>query len=233
MTEKNAIVLENLCDDLKSKKNVIGIILFGSLAKGNSHGYSDIDLFVIGHGEKHRTQSYFHDGIQIQIIWRSPEIFKDKVVKRTRTYPVSNTCKILYDKTGEIEEAIDQAKNNLTLGPLSLSDHDKLFKHADFSIEYYTIKGCIENGELATAVYIINEQVMLGIDLYYDKNNYYLVSPKHLISDLKTKNEALSSLAESIILESSLNEKMSLFETFREVILEIMGGELTDYELYW
>lgn len=233
MTLKHTEVIEKVLNKLKKQENVIGVLLFGSLANKTSHSYSDIDLFVVGHNELHRTECFNQDGIQVQIIWRSPKLFKDKIMIRTRTYPISNSCKILYDKSGEILEIVELSKKQIDLGPIKLSEQEKISKLADLSIEYYTIKGIIDNGNIATAVHMINELVIVGIELYYDMKGYFLLSQKHLISDLKLKSNNLGVLAESIIMEIDIYKKMDIFSRFRKEILDIYGGEISNYILTW
>ena len=233
MTRKHYEVIEKVVNKLKEQENVIGIVLFGSLANETSHTYSDIDLFVIGHNELHRTESFNQDGIQVQIIWRSPNLFKEKIMIRTKTYPISNSCKILYDKSGEISEVVELSKKQMKLGPIKLTEQEKISKLADLSIEYYTIKGIIENGNIAAAIHMINELVIVGIELYYDTKGHFLLSLKHLISDLKLKSNNLGMLAESILMETEVNKKMDMFYRFRKEILDIFGGEISNYELKW
>lgn len=233
MTGKHTEVIEEVLNKLKKQENVIGVLLFGSLANETSHAYSDIDLFVVGHNELHRTECFNQDGIQVQIIWRSPNLFKDKIMKRTRTYPISNSCKILYDKSGEISEIVELSKKQIELGPIKLTEQEKISKLSDLSIEYYTIKGIIENGNIATAIHMINELVMVGIELYYDVKGYFLLSQKHLIADLKLKSNNLGVLTENILMETDINKKMNIFHRFRKEILDISGGEIFNYELIW
>lgn len=128
MTIKHTEVIEEVLNKLKEQENVIGVLLFGSLANKTSHAYSDIDLFVVGHNELHRTECFNQNGIQVQIIWRSPNLFKDKIMIRTRTYPISNSCKILYDKSGEILEIVELSKKQIDLGPIKLSKQEKISK---------------------------------------------------------------------------------------------------------
>ncbi|MBI9015619.1 MAG: nucleotidyltransferase domain-containing protein [Clostridiales bacterium] len=233
MRSKQSIVINKIANRLKDQSNVIGVILFGSFANGTNHNYSDIDLFAIGHNENHRTECFNQDGVQIQIIWRSPDIFKEKIMKRTRTYPISKSCKILYDKTGEVDEFVNQSVIQSEEGPLKLSTQERLIRIADLSIEFDTIKGIIEQGDIASGILLINDLVMTGIDLYYDLMGAFLVSPKKQLSDLKLKNSELGYLAESIILENSINEKVNKLKLFREIILKEAGGEIDQYELVW
>lgn len=46
MTELNKATLDFL-DNLKSREDVLGVVLFGSWARGNQRATSDVDLVVI------------------------------------------------------------------------------------------------------------------------------------------------------------------------------------------
>ena len=62
-------VVDKICDELKKDDNIVGIILYGFLAKGNYHRYSDIDLYVVKSDVKDKTTVFFEDDIPVQIIW--------------------------------------------------------------------------------------------------------------------------------------------------------------------
>lgn len=233
MVDKHLKVLDKVCEELKRKKGVLGILLFGSLAKGHHHSYSDIDLFVIGEDEVHRTEWYYHDGIPVQIIWRSPELFKEKIMIKTRTYPISKSCKILYDKLGLITESVEKSKKAVGEKPVRLSEQELKMKHAELSMTFSTIKGLIDSGELASAVLLMNDLVYIGIELYYDLNHHYMVSKKHIIPDFKKHHSELGCLCESIVLEADIHKKLQELDVFRTRILELLGGSLDSYELYW
>ena len=89
MQEPYKRVLDKVVKEFYVQDNVIGLLLFGSLAKGTEHANSDINLMVIGRDVEVKTVSQLYDGIIDQTLWRSIEDFKAKTVKATRFTPAS------------------------------------------------------------------------------------------------------------------------------------------------
>ncbi|MBU5439210.1 nucleotidyltransferase domain-containing protein [Tissierella sp. MSJ-40] len=225
--------LEKVCEELKSDKSIAGIILYGSLAKGNNHKYSDIDLYVVKEDEKDKTTFFFEDTVPIQISWRSVESFKSKFNKRTRGVPMGLVGKILYDPSGLIGEYMEKSRLKADEGPAALSEQEKLIIRSILSQDLKTVEGLIENGKLAGAVTLITEILFEALSGYYDVRKWYMPTNKHLIEDLKLREKEIGELAEQVMLCPSVSEKLDKLSKIKDIVLNEMGGEVKEYEIFW
>jgi predicted nucleotidyltransferase len=58
-----------ICDEASQEPNVRGVLLFGSVVKGNVHSGSDIDIVVVKEGQQEpiRRKEHEREGIQIDM----------------------------------------------------------------------------------------------------------------------------------------------------------------------
>jgi len=108
----------NFLDNLKQRHDVLGVILFGSHARGNNRPGSDVDLVVIL-AEGFRRAVEYHDGQAFEIIYTTAEgalaYWESHIDDAAGLWAVA---KILYDKDGtigklknEIEQVLAKGKN--------------------------------------------------------------------------------------------------------------------------
>ena len=221
-----------MCERLKRKENLIGIILYGSLAKGNFHNFSDVDLYVVGKEEKERVSSIYVEDVPVQILWRSIEQFEQKMQKINREHPISKHGRILYDPTGFIKEYFAEINSKVKF-PKPLSKNEKLLLQATLSQDLDIIKGLLEKGRVAEAIILMNDFTVEAINAYYDVQKLWMPGKKHIITDFKQQNLEYGEIAEQVILASFPSKKLSHLERLRDKILDLMGGELREYEIYF
>lgn len=226
-------VVDKVCNKLKKDDNIVGIILYGSIAKGNYHRYSDIDFYVVKSNVKNKTTVFFEDDIPVQIIWRSIESFKTKIIKRTRGIPIGLVGEILYDPSGLISKYMKKLKLQAAEGPIELSEQEKLIIRVILSQDLKTVEGLVENDEIAGATILANEILLQALSGYYDLKKWWFPSNKHIISDLKFREKQIGELAEQIILCSNINEKIEKLSKLTDIVLSEMGGAIEEYEIIW
>lgn len=82
MKDKFKKVLNQVISEYELNDNILGLLLFGSLAKGTEHSRSDIDLMAITKESEDKTTNKLYGDIAVQTIWRSKEDFRLKTSKR-------------------------------------------------------------------------------------------------------------------------------------------------------
>jgi len=225
-------LIKSVCDELKKDQQLVGIILYGSFAEGNNHPQSDIDLIAIYEYDIDRVRCFIEEGTSIQILERSLDIFKTKLIKSMRKKPYSLSAKIQYDKTGEINDLIQKAKElEIARGPHRLSDKDILYGRITLSQDIYTIEGLIANEQLEAATLIVMEVLLVALDLYYDYYHYFKVGPKRLIEDLKSYDESLAEATSLVLLSDDIKAKLVNLWIIRNQVLDLLGGEILEYEM--
>lgn len=188
MQEPYKKVLDKVVKEFYVQDNVIGLLLFGSLAKRTEHANSDIDLMVIGRDLEVKTVTQLYDGIIVQTLWRSIEDFKIKTVKATRFTPASKDYQVLLDKENWIADflASDLVKKTWK-EPLPMNEKQFILMATDFSLSLGQIKGLLEKGKEIEIVMFLSDYIYLGLELLYDQNKWFLESKKYIFDDLKDK----------------------------------------------
>jgi len=111
-TQKHKEIIEKLVKKYKSNKNVIGIYLFGSLAKGTATPKSDIDIEIIFKNGK-KPYELLHkkvNGIKIDLSIYSLRKFEEDFSNKPYSMYAALGSKILYDPKGIIKKSLESIK---------------------------------------------------------------------------------------------------------------------------
>ncbi|MGD2158614.1 MAG: nucleotidyltransferase domain-containing protein [Anaerolineales bacterium] len=105
-------VLDKVVKQLKTDENLLGILLFGSLASRTHTWKSDIDLIFIyqNHEPTSGLVNKFVDGIAVQYFFITLDVLVEN--QETVPYLLHMFCdaEILYDRDGSVAAVIDQLK---------------------------------------------------------------------------------------------------------------------------
>lgn len=227
-------VLNQVISEYELNENIIGLLLFGSLAKGTEHSRSDIDLMAICKETEDKTTNKLYGEIAVQTIWRSKDDFRLKTSKQTRFTPASKSYKVLIDKDAWIEEFLnsDTIKNTWK-EPLPLSEREKLLMSTDFASSLNTIKGLNEQGKFIELEIFVFDYIYLGLELLYDKAKWFFKSKKYILEDLKDKSPEVWAIVKKIYNYESVNNKIDNFEKFYFKILKTIDQVPREYTIYW
>ncbi|MGE5298040.1 MAG: nucleotidyltransferase domain-containing protein [Acidobacteriaceae bacterium] len=103
----------------RNDRNVLGILLFGSQAKGAADRFSDVDFYVITNKPpKFTRDNFIKNGQRVDIIIEDIKTTKtylknDKGNVRRITSDMLSSAKIVYASSTEIKSLISQARANL------------------------------------------------------------------------------------------------------------------------
>lgn len=227
-------VLNQVISEYELNENIIGLLLFGSLAKGTEHSRSDIDLMAICKETEDKTTNKLYGEIAVQTIWRSKDDFRLKTSKQTRFTPASKSYKVLIDKDAWIEEFLnsDTIKNTWK-EPLPLSEREKLLMSTDFASSLNTIKGLNEQEKFIELEIFVFDYIYLGLELLYDKAKQFFKSKKYILEDLKDKSPEVWAIVKKIYNYESVNNKIDNFEKFYFKILKTIDQVPREYTIYW
>lgn len=116
---KHESILERLVEEAMDEKNVLSILLFGSVASGTHNWKSDIDLIYIyeTHEPPWGLVERYVDGVLVQYFFT----ILDTLVENQETVPylLYMFCdgKILYDRTGAVAQIVDHLKRYFATHP--------------------------------------------------------------------------------------------------------------------
>lgn len=152
--------------------------------------------------------------------------------KVNREHPICKHGKILYDPTGLINEYFAKINSKIKV-PKPLSNNEKLLLQATLSQDLDIIEGLLEKGKVAEAIILMNDLTLEAINAYYDIYKLWMPSKKPIITDFKHHNLEFGEIAEQVILESCPSKKFPYLKRLRDKILDLVGGELREYEIYF
>lgn len=223
--------INSICETIKTQDFVIGIVLFGSIAKGTYHSASDIDLYVFCKKEMDKEVFLYKNEIPVHVRYSYIESFKDNIMIKSRRLPDVLGNKVYYDPTNVIHEYLEKSRVLIEQGPLLLSNDEKTILRGLLHSEPQIVKGMIEAGRKAEAVLLMNEILNSAISAYYDANTWWMPNNNTLIGEIKKLDAEMGGIAENIILENDPRMKLEKLINFCNSVLEVMGGPLLEYEI--
>jgi predicted nucleotidyltransferase len=112
-------VLDKMVNQVKADENLLGILLFGSVASGTHTWKSDIDLIFIyeTHEPPWGLDNRFVDGIAVQYFFTT----LDTLIQNQKTVPyllhMFSEAKILFDRHGSVAPIIDKIRRYFAENP--------------------------------------------------------------------------------------------------------------------
>jgi predicted nucleotidyltransferase len=112
-------VLDKVVNQVKADENLLGILLFGSVASGTHNWKSDIDLIYIyeTHDPPWGLDNRFVDGIAVQYFFTT----LDTLIQNQETVPyllhMFSEAKILFDRYGSVAPVIDKIRQYFAANP--------------------------------------------------------------------------------------------------------------------
>ena len=171
-------------EELKQRDDVVGIILFGSWARGNQRVGSDVDLLIILKDGCQRTVATY-DGQVFEIIY----ITKDLALEYYKSHKddcadLWAVAKVLYEKEGvvtkirtEVDKILRDGKsciNTLQLEQYLFDAQDQI----NFSSQ-------IMASDSATANFILTNKVFTLTSLFFDIRQLWTPAPKQRLQKIK------------------------------------------------
>lgn len=123
-------VLEKVVNQLKSDENLLGILLFGSVATGNHSWKSDIDLIFIyeTHEPAAGLANQFVDNIAVQYFFSTLETLTQNQETVPYLLHMFSEAKILFDRHGSVTLVIHKLRKYFAAHPEVVADWDRYKK---------------------------------------------------------------------------------------------------------
>lgn len=172
-------IIDKFLTNYKNNDYFIGAVLSGSYASGNENENSDIDIYVITNDSisyKERGMKLVDGQLVEYFINPISQIKKYLKEEQDNKYCLDirmlSNCKIIIDKTGEVQELVNDAKNVLKKGPIELDEYTykincymvwsrfdeleiKYKRHEDIEFNYNTFLSQVINS------YLKNKRIFL------------------------------------------------------------------------
>jgi len=180
-------------EKLKSNPDVLGLILFGSYARGDNRSDSDVDLIVITKkGAERRIDT--KDGKTYEMIWVSEEKALEHWKKdKDGCYGVWSDAKIIFDKTGSVRNLKTAAKKIIANGKRKLTELEYNHKKYDAEDQIRAIIR-LSVSDKPAANYSLQVVVLKLAEQYLDINRIWSPPPKKMLQKIRDVNPGLGKL---------------------------------------
>ncbi len=206
-------------EELKARADVVGVVMFGSWARGNNRPDSDVDLLVIL-TEGYRRTVEFKDKQAFEIIYTTAksalDFWQNKKDDCAGLWAVAN---IIYDKDGTIQQLKQKADEIIKEGKKPIDEYQKeqfKFSAEDElrAVEELMIK------DLSTANLVITYTVNNLTSQFFDLRQLWTPAPKQKLTAIKEVNKNLGLLFERFYSEIDVKEKIELTKKIIPLVFE-------------
>lgn len=221
-TERHELAFNKITTQL-IEQEVLGILLIGSLAAGDAKEDSDIDIFVIRENIPADGEHKIIDGVEVQILWRTPEYLGKALDMREVCVTMLRYNKIVYDPEGILKKAQEKLERKFA-GSYPINQDEitalRIFlttlpgELASIRQDYYFFN------------YIFYNRIQRLISYFYELKRLWKPRPKYIIKELKKIDEEFYELILKAYEESDIEEKIELIEKISQKCLDLTDGPL-------
>lgn len=201
---------QKFLDELKQRPDVLGVIMFGSWARGNNRPDSDVDLVVIL-TEGYRRTIEHRNGQPFEIIYTTEKgAFDYWESHRDDAAELWEVAKILYDKDGAVESLKIKIQEIISVGKKAIdkSELEQLRFDAEDQIRY--VEDIILS-DSTTANLILTNKIFILTGRFFDIKQMWSPSPKQRLAKIKDLNQDLYILLESFYRDGETLENKLIF----------------------
>ncbi len=206
-------------EELKTRPDVLGVIMFGSWARGNNRLDSDVDLVIILTEGYRRTVEY-RNKQAFEIIYTTEksaiEFWKSK---KDDCFGLWSVAKVLYDKDGTVERLKEEAHKIIEAGKKPIDEYQKGQYKFSAEDELVAIKSKIET-DPATSNLVLQKSVLFLSDLFFDLKQMWSPAPKQRLAKMKEVSLELGGLFEQFYTAPTLEERIELAEKIIPLIFQ-------------
>ncbi len=212
LPEKYDIALRSAVEFILKNDTVLGIVVSGTILRGNPDPSSDLDIYVI-HDQpfRQRLQKYFH-GIPAEIFVNPPEMVEkyfeeEQAARRPLTAHMLSTGFVILDLDPVVGELRSQAGRLLSHPPET--PKDLTYPRYLAALLYEDAADCMER-DPQTAEMIVYRAVAEMLNFYFIKEGRFIPRQKSLLEELARMDVKIGDLARSFYQAPTLDEKMEL-----------------------
>lgn len=211
--------IQDFIQELTSRENVLGVILFGSWARGNNRANSDVDLLVIvtdGYRrtiECRNTQTF---EIIYTTVKAAGEFWQDK---KDDCFGLWSVAKVLYDKDGIVEKLKQQAQEIINQGKTKIDEHQRKQYRFSAEDEIRAVEKMIAHDE-ATAYLVLSYTVNTLTSLFFDLREFWTPAPKQRLVKIKEFHPTLGQYFEEYYSDKNVLDKIEIVKKVVPLVFE-------------
>jgi predicted nucleotidyltransferase len=211
---------KHFLEELKQKPGVLGVILFGSWARGNSRPESDVDLVVILEEGYRRTVEY-RDQQAFEIIYTTEEAALEYWRNhRDDAAGLWEVAEILYDKDGTIQRLKSRTTEVLSAGKKPIDDFQlgQYLFDAEDQLRYVET---ICASDPTTANMILTLKVHALTELFFDIRQMWIPAPKQRLAKIREIDpDFYAALLQFYLEHIAFKEKLAIAKRIVSLVLK-------------
>lgn len=218
-------------NDYKKDKNILGIILFGSVVRNVSDRRSDVDIYILlkEKGDYSRI-NFVQNTVRVDIILdtiKETEAYlkKDEFNFRRNTSHMLAHGKILYQTTTDAEKMIRKAKKNLML-PTKYTENEILMHKYSIDDFWNAVQRDIENENIVA--FGFDSQLLLNniIELFLKLHGKFLRQPNEMKDVFEKLDKTFAQNIQSFYTANDLKTKQKVLAELVSYSYKQSKGEL-------
>lgn len=207
-------------EELKQRPDVVGIILFGSWARGNPRPDSDIDLIVIMKEGFQRTVEYRNKQAFEIIYTTEKEAFAYWESHKDDAFGLWEVAKILYDKDRGIQQLENRAKEMFADGKEPIDEVQLAHYRFDAEDQLKYVEGVL-NSDPTSAILVLTNKIYALTELFFDVRRLWVPAPKQRLQKINAFSPELYSLIQWFYREGTpLTEKVAIAKKIVPLVFE-------------
>ena len=227
--------IQKICNDVveqyKQDKNVLGIMLFGSAARDKFDEYSDVDIYILLNKKgKFSRNNFVKDRMRVDIIFNAVKevnnyLKEDKGSVRRITSHMLAYGKIIFQRKEVLKKAQLTAQKNL---PLKTKYKDSEVLMHKYSIDDFwgEVQRDIKNKDYFG--FGLDSQLLINniLELFLKLNGEFLQQPNEMTKILKRLDKEFANRLESFYKDSDIQKKKKILSELVKYIYRKSGGPL-------
>lgn len=219
----------DIISEYQDDKNVVGVMLFGSLTRNKFDEYSDVDIFILlsKKGEKSRA-NFIKNGIRVDIIFNTVkearQYLKEEAFSvRRNTSHMLAYGNIVYQSDNTLQNLQDIAKENLTQKTKSSEGEILMHKYSIDDFWGETQRDLKNNDEIAFG---LDSQLLLNniIELFLKTHGEYFRQPNEMSAIFEKTDKDFYTKLKEFCLAKSMPEQKDILSSLVEYIYGRTGG---------
>lgn len=198
-------------DDVVARGDVLGIVLAGSIVRGEGGPTSDLDLYVVVSSPWRQRRQLLLAGVRVEVFINPPWTIRSYVADELREGSPSTAHMLatgipLYARGPVLSELRDEARRLLTDGPLALTEGELTQRRYDV-IDLAEDADDVREGDPDALAYVLPLLVQRAIALLYARQRRWAPKPKRLPGDLERVDPDAAALLRAYLREPDLSRR--------------------------
>ena len=211
--------VQQYIEELQRSPHVLGIILFGSWARGDNRPDSDVDLLVIvQHGFQRKVE--YRDGQAFEIIYTTPqgalEYWQSNPDEAIELWSIA---RVLFDRDGTVARLRKAANELKQKGKQPLTADQ--YAHSKFDAhDQLKAIAALAASDPVTARMLLSAKVFQLTGLFFDIRQIWKPPPKQRLGIIKEINPNVYDLISGYYEEPSLLKQIDLVQSIVSIVFD-------------